>query len=764
MPPQASNNTMKSFFKKNLRDLARTPRKILTILLPLALFAAGWWFGLPAESDKSDLSDTSGMSDEIWTCSMHPQIRQPNPGLCPICEMDLIPLKDSGEGGIREVTVSPEAAALLNLQVSPVIRSAAVAEVSLFGRIAYDERSISTITSRIGGRIDRLFVDFTGAMVRKGDHLAEIYSPEIYVAQREVIEATKAIENQPANSSDPVRQTRLRLLNAAREKLRLLQLSEEQIDEIASQKNPSDRITIRSPQDGIVVEKSVNLGSYVKTGDSLFKVADLSTVWLILEAYESDLPWLRYAQDVEFSIEALPGEEFHGRVAFIDPDINPVTRVAQVRVNVKNPGQKLKPGMFARAGVESRMTNGGKVVDPSLEGKWISPMHPEIVKDGPGKCDICGMPLVPAAELGFIADIAQNDDLPLLVPASAVLQTGERAVVYIRIPEKADPTFEGREIVLGPKVGRQFIVENGLSEGELVVSQGAFKLDSELQIKAKPSMMNPNAGLVELPANSAPEDLAGQWSPVLRSLARLQDAGDPGSAGEAIKGMVRALAAVDQSTFQPDTLKLWNEFSNRLLNGLTIAGHQLPENVQQAARIATRSVEEAGRYLGLSSQTEVPSRVDPALAGALEKMIQAYLPLSKALADDAPDKAQVAAREFSEVSGRISLTEDAEYLQTKASELAGESEIEKQRVIFQNISNRLISLVRSYGLDQVGSAYVVHCPMAAKGEGGDWISNVPEVLNPYFGDTMLNCGSVTATLSLGEKPPMKKMEEHNHRK
>ncbi len=756
---------MNTKIPKALKIILRQPRKVLTILLPLSLFAMGWWFGLPPEKPKQEVTD--GKSEQIWTCSMHPQIRQPNSGLCPICEMDLIPLQDSGGGGIREVSVSSEAAALLNLQVSPVIRSAAVADVSLFGRIAYDERSISTSTSRIGGRIDRLFVDFTGAMVRKGDHLAEIYSPEIYVAQREVIEATKAIRNQSANSSGPVRQTRLRLLNAAREKLRLLQLSEEQIDGIASQKNPSDRITISSPQDGIVVGKSVNLGSYVKTGDPLFKVADLSKVWLVLEAYESDLPWLRYAQDVAFTIEALPGEEFHGRIAFIDPNINPLTRVTEVRVNVGNQGRKLKPGMFVRARVESRMTNGGKVVDPSLEGKWISPMHPEIVKDAPGECDICGMPLVPAAELGFIADTDQKSSLPLLVPASAVLQTGERAVVYIRIPEKAAPTFEGREIVLGPKVGQQFIVENGLGEGELVVSQGAFKLDSELQIKAKPSMMNPNAGLAEAPANSAPEDLAGQWAPVLRSLARLQNASEPVSAKEAITGMERAIKAVDQSTFQPDTLKLWNEFSNRLINGLRISDRQLPKDVPQSARIATRSVEEAGRYLGLPSRTEVPSKVDPALAGALEKIIKAYLPLSKALADDAPGKAQAAAREFSEASGRISLTKDAKFLQEKASELAEKSDIKEQRELFQNISNKLISLVRSYGLDQVGSAYVVHCPMVADGKGGDWISNVPEVLNPYFGDTMLNCGSVTATLSLGEKPPMKKMEgmeKHNHGK
>ena len=756
---------MKTKFKKALKSLVRQPRKFLTILLPLTLFAAGWWFGLPDEKPEKIVADGGG--DETWTCSMHPQIRQPNPGLCPICEMDLIPLQDGGEGGIREVSVSPEAAALLDLQISPVIRSAAVAEVSLFGRIGYDERRMSTITSRIGGRIDRLFVDFTGAMVRKGDHLAEIYSPEIYVAQREVIEATKSIRNQSANASDPVRQTRQRLLNAAREKLRLLQISEEQIDEIASQKTPSDRITIRSPQDGIVVDKSIDLGAYVKTGDPLFKIADLSTVWLIMEAYESDLSWLRYAQDVAFTLEAVPGQEFHGRVAFIDPDINPMTRIAEVRVNVENPGQKLKPGMFARAHVESRMTGDGKVIDPSMEGKWISPMHPEIVKDQPGECDICGMDLVPAAELGFISEASQKEKLPLLVPASAVLQTGERAVVYVRIPEKTDPSFEGREIVLGPKVGKQFIVENGLSEGDLVVSQGAFKLDSELQIKAKPSMMNPNAGLIELPANSAPDDLAGQWEPVLRSLARLQEASEPDVADQALTGMTTAIKAVDQSTFQPDTLKLWDEFSNRLLNGLTIARRQIHEEVEQAARIATRSTEESGRYLGLSSRTQAPPKTDPALAESLKHLITAYLPLAKALADDTPEKAQSAATELAEHSGMLSLTEDAEYLQKNARDLASNSDIDKQREIFKNISNKLISLVRSHGLDQVGSTYVVHCPMAAKGEGADWISNVPEVLNPYFGDSMLNCGSVTATLSLGDKPPMKKtedMKDHNHGK
>ncbi|GAA5483169.1 efflux RND transporter periplasmic adaptor subunit [Haloferula sargassicola] len=444
------------------------------------LFLFGWWFGTPATGEKHIHTE----SDTLWTCSMHPQIRQPNPGLCPICNMDLIPLEEGAATGPREIVLTSEAVALLDLRTAPVVRAPAQAEVRLFGRIDYDERRISTITSRVAGRLDRLFVDYTGALVRQGDHLAEIYSPDLMVAQRELIEARRSLENNPSGAA---RDTRRRLLEAAREKLRLLQFSEQQIAEIENSETPSDHLTLYAPQSGVVTAKLANEGQYVKTGDPLFKVADLSTVWLKLEAYESDLQWLRYAQDVRFTVEALPGRTFHGPIAFIDPEIDPMRRVAKVRVNVDNPDLALKPGMFAEAVARSSVTANGRALDPSLAGKWISPMHPEIVKDGPGQCDICGMDLVPAEELGFIPD-AKGAPEPLLVPASAVLRTGQRAVVYVKLKEAGH--YEGREILLGPKVGERFIVEGGLEEGELVVVHGAFKLDSELQIQAKPSMMS----------------------------------------------------------------------------------------------------------------------------------------------------------------------------------------------------------------------------------------------------------------------------------
>lgn len=723
-----------------LERLRRSPRKILTLLVPLALFAVGWWFGLPPA--QKDDPDHAAESNEVWTCSMHPQIRQPAPGLCPICNMDLIPLTGGEGGGLREVSVSPEAAALLDIRIAPVVREPAEAEVRLFGRIDYDERSMNTITSRVAGRLDRLFVDYTGALVQKGDHLAEIYSPDLLVAQRELIEARRAIDSLPGGAADVVVDTRRRLLEAAREKLRLLQFTEDQILKIENAKQPEDHLTLYTPQSGIVTAKLATEGDYVKTGDPLFKVADLSTVWLKLEAYESDLQWLRYAQDVEFTVEALPGKVFHGRIAFIDPEVDPMRRVARVRVNVGNPGMLLKPGMFAEAVARSKTAADGKVIDPSMVGKWISPMHPEIVKDGPGQCDICGMDLVPAETLGFVTGAATGGE-PLLIPASAVLRTGNRAVVYVRLPDEPEPKFEGRQIVLGPRVGDRFVVSSGLEEGELVVTRGAFKLDSELQIRAKPSMMNPDAGLNEKPASSASDELAGQWSPVPRALGRLLR--QPSEKGiSEIAGLVRG---IDVGNLQGEELNLWREFSSRLLNDLDEARERVGGDPARAVRAVGRAIEEAGRYLGLPYQPEAAPAAAPEVAQALKAAIAVYLPVADTLAADDADGAAKAAAELASRLEGSSLPGAAE-MAGMARELATAGDIKARRVVFKSLSDKLIALTREKGLDAVGNAYVVHCPMAFGNQGADWISDEPVVENPYFGDAMFSCGTVTDTLSV----------------
>lgn len=436
---------------------------------------------------------------EVWTCAMHPQIRLPKPGKCPICGMELIPVAQQDTGSaeddmpnLRRLVMSPEAVALANILTAPVTRDVVSKEVRMVGKVDYDETRVRKIAAWVPGRIDRLYVDFTGVEVNDGDHLVYVYSPELRTAQEELLQAKKAARAVQGSNVSVLRDSSAATVEAAKEKLRLLGLTPEQIRDIERRGKPTDHLTIYAPIGGTVVRKHAFEGMYVDTGTAIYEIADLSKLWVRLDAYESDMSWIRYGQDVAFTTEAYPGEVFHGRVAFIEPTLNPQTRTVKLRVNVENSDGRLKPEMFVRAVVRAGVTEGGKVMDPELAGKWIGPMHPEIVRDDPGTCPICGMDLVRAEDYGYVAP--DEETTPLTVPASAPLITGERAVVYVRLPGTEKPTFEGREIVLGPRTGDSFVVREGLDEGEQVVVKGNFKLDSALQIQARPSMMSSEGG------------------------------------------------------------------------------------------------------------------------------------------------------------------------------------------------------------------------------------------------------------------------------
>lgn len=512
--------------------------------------------------------------EQVWTCSMHPSVRQPGPGLCPICNMELIPVV-AEPGGVsddeRVLSVSPTAAALMNVETAPVERRFVTAKVRMVGMVRYDETRLAEIAAWVPGRLDRLYVDYTGAPVRQGDRMVDLFSPDLLTAQEELLQAERAVRQLSPSTSDLLRASLKAGAEAAREKLRLLGLTADQIEEILARGEARDTVTLKAPAGGIVVERSAQQGQYVDTGATIYRIADLSTVWVILEAYESDLAWLRYGQPVTFSTVSVPGRVFEGMISFIDPIVDVRTRTARIRVNAPNSDGVLKPGMYVSATVKSQLAVEGKVIEPSLAGKWVSPMHPEIIKDEPGLCDVCGMPLVKAESLGYVS--AEPTQAPLVIPVSAPLMVGSEALVYVDIGTAEAPAFEMRRVTLGPRAGDFYLVEAGLAEGERVVSRGAFLIDSDRQIRGLPSMMGPMADgeAVRMEESTgttaAPDLLADQLQPVYEAYYGLSNAlsdDDESAARTALTELAGALAAVEADNLEPDQAERWTAESATL--------------------------------------------------------------------------------------------------------------------------------------------------------------------------------------------------------
>lgn len=366
----------------------------------------------------------------IWTCSMHTQIKQNKPGLCPICAMDLVPLAnlDSGDDiSPNEIQMTESAAKLAEVQTIIVNKGMPEKFVYLQGKVQSDERNIAEITARFGGRIEKLFINFTGQHVKKGQKLATIYSPDLITAQKELLEAIAYKESYKS------------LYTAAKGKLRLWNLTDQQIEAIEEKGEPQLYFEVLSPISGTVMMRHIAIGDYVKEGMQLFRVVDLSRVWVMFDAYESDLPWIKLKDEITFNISSIPGKEFRGKISYIDPFLNAKTRVAKIRVDVENKNYELKPEMFTSGVLISKLAN----------------------------------------------------DIPeILIPKSSILWTGKRAIVYIKIPNRKYPSFLYRVIVLGPQAGNFYVVKSGLVEGEEIVINGVFKIDAAAQLQGLASMMN----------------------------------------------------------------------------------------------------------------------------------------------------------------------------------------------------------------------------------------------------------------------------------
>ena len=710
-----------------------------------------------------------------WTCSMHPQIRLPKPGLCPLCNMQLIPLETQEEdaGSLRELTISENARKLMEIQTAPVERKFVEAEVRMVGKIDYDETRLKYITAWIPGRLDRLFVDYTGVPVKKGDHMVYLYSPELLSAQEELLQALEAVKNLEKSDISIIRETSEATVVAVREKLRLWGLKPEQIAEIEKRGTTSDHMTIYAPSGGIVIHKNAQEGMYVNTGTRIYTIADLSEVWIRLDAYESDLMWLRYGQKVEFTTEAYPGERFIGTIAFIDPILTQTTRTVKVRVNATNPTMRLKPGMFIRAVARAQVATGAKVMDVALAGKWICPMHPDIVKENAGKCDSCEMPLVRTESLGYLGLDPTKADRPLVIPATAALVTGTRAIVYVELPGREKPTFEGREIVLGPKAGDYYLVRHGLVEGERVVTKGNFKIDAELQIQARPSMMTPEGGGggghqhggpaagkkdTDKMAMALPATVQAQLHAVLGVGEKINssiEARDLTATHSAFAELQRNVGAVDGQELQRHMKMLWQEYSMLLTND-AIEGKEAID-LKTAERVAGMMNEHLASMkskLGPEDGDSVPmtSVIDPRFRQQLAKAAEAYLAIQQALAKDDAKQAGDAAKKMADAITSVDMTllQGADHMAWMKT--SGELEkiltgviqaksIEPVRKEFALLSEEMAAAAKRFGIVG-GSLYQFKCPMAFSNRGATWLQADEETRNPYFGAAMLQCGEV----------------------
>ncbi len=327
------------------------------------------------------------------------------------------------------VVFSKEAMELANVSTSIVSNQKPVKLVRLYGKVQADERLLQNQTAHVSGRIEKLFVNFTGEPVRQGQTLALIYSPELVTAQQELLETAKSKQSQPE------------IYEAAKEKLRQWMLTDSQIARIESSGRVKNNFEVVSNTSGIVTAKRVSTGDHISEGEVLFEVANLSSVWVLFDAYESDLNFLHVGNTISFTLQALPGSTFTGKIKFIDPVIDPVTRVAKVRVEINNSVGKLKPEMYATGEVKANLNE----------------FHNKLV-----------------------------------VPRSAVLWTGKRSIVYVKQPNIKDAVFKMREIELGPMLGNSYVVESGIKEGEEIVTDGTFSVDAAAQLAGKPSMMNRN--------------------------------------------------------------------------------------------------------------------------------------------------------------------------------------------------------------------------------------------------------------------------------
>jgi len=486
---------------------------IVYVGLVLIGLVFGWLlFGNNSNEEANHNHDEASQTNQMWTCSMHPQIMQPEPGDCPICGMDLIPAEAGADGlTANQFKLTANAMALANIQTT-VVGNGSIENgiIKLSGKIAENEEANAVQVSYFSGRIERLNISFTGEDVRKGQLLATIYSPELYAAQQELITASSLKESQPA------------LYKAVRNKLKLWKLSENQINQIESSGKVIENFPVYATVSGTVTEKLVEQGDYIKQGQPLLKIANLNTVWANFDVYENQIEQFKKGQEVKVLTNAYPNKIFKGTVDFIDPVLNTKTRTVDLRVVLNNKEAIFKPGMFVTAEIESTKTNANEVI---------------------------------------------------MIPSSAVLWTGERSVVYIK-SNPNEPVFELKEVTLGNKIGDNYEVLDGLFAGNEIVTNGTFTVDAAAQLQGKKSMMNQSVDK-EMAVNEdhskitrleSPKAFQQQLKQVYDNYINLKDAlveDNSEQASSDAKNLISSFRKIDMKLLKGEAHKQW----------MTLEGH-----------------------------------------------------------------------------------------------------------------------------------------------------------------------------------------------
>jgi Cu(I)/Ag(I) efflux system membrane fusion protein len=492
----------------------------------------------PSDTNAGNEKAVQTSSEEqIFTCAMHPQIRQNEFGICPICEMDLTPLESNTSDDPLVLQMTESAAKLANIQTTTIGKKEGKTgkSIRLSGKVKADERLASSQVAHIPGRIEKLYVSFTGEPVKKGQKLADIYSPDLITAQRELLEALKLKDINP------------NLVEASRNKLRFWKIGKEVIDAIEKNGAAQEIFTIFADDTGIVTDRKIAVGDYVKQGEPLFELMNLSKVWVLFDAYEEDLKNFKIGSQIEFTTPALPNKIFKTRVTFIDPVINPNTRVASVRTEVSNTKGLLKPEMFVYGKLEEKRTLTTQ----------------------------------------------------LTIPKSAVLWTGKRSVVYVKVPDMEIPSFKYKEIEIGESLGDSYQVISGLEPGEEVVTNGSFTIDAAAQLNNQMSMMNKNVNMkkeeVGVPNFEAetPIELKKQIDALVNQYIPLKNAfvdTDAQAAAAATQAFLDQMSKVNTELLEGEA----SAYLMRQFNNLRSHGEKITE---------TKEVEEQRRQFSFLSQS-----------------------------------------------------------------------------------------------------------------------------------------------------------------